>query len=70
MIQQAIVILAVAFAGLWLAWTAYRYLRPRNAGMCAGGCCDGLEKKQTRNSGGGVIMISSDDLRARLKSHR
>ena len=75
MIQQAIVILLVAACGVWLGWQAYRYMRPKAGGkMCAGGCCDGGEKKPAvaGNAGAsrGTMMISSDDIRAAVEGAR
>ena len=72
MIQQTIVILIVAACGVWLGWQAFRYLRPKAGGkMCAGGCCDGEEKKSAvAGASRGTMMISSDDIRARLKARK
>ncbi len=67
--QQAVVILIVAACGVWLGVMAYRYFRPTpGGGGCAGGCCDGREKPAQENAGTRTMMVSSDDLRARLKA--
>ena len=71
--QELIVILIVAACALWLARQAYRYLYPRPGGKtCGGGCCDGNAKAPASSAQPGerVMMISSDDLRARLKARK
>ena len=68
--QQAIVIVIVALCGAWLGLQAWRYLRPKTGGKaCAGGCCDG-EAAKPQATGPRTMMISSDDLRARLKARK
>ena len=68
--QELIVILIVVASAGWLGWQVYRYLRPAPGGKgCAGGCCDGQEAKPAQNpTAPRTMMISSDDLRARLKA--
>jgi hypothetical protein len=67
--QQAIVIMVVGLCTLWLGLQMWRYVRPKPGGKaCAGGCCDGEAKKPT--PGPRTLMISSDDLRARLQARK
>ncbi len=70
--QQIIAIGLVGGCGAWLGLQAFRYLRPKaGAGKCAGGCCEGEpEKTQAGATGGRLIMISSDDMRARLAARK
>jgi len=70
--QQAIVILIVSLCALWLGYQAWRYFRPKpNGKLCAGGCCDGEEKKPAAvPPGPRTVMISSDDLRARIQARK
>jgi hypothetical protein len=71
MTQQIIVILILLACGTYLAFQAYRYLRPKPGGKaCGGGCCDGEEAKTPQSTTAKTIMISSDDLRARLKARK
>jgi hypothetical protein len=77
MIQEIIVILAVAGCAIWLAVQVYRFLKPRPGKMCGGGCCDESSAKKSPSavasaSAGGerVMMISSDDMRARIKARK
>ncbi|HUO08708.1 MAG TPA: hypothetical protein VM008_10440 [Phycisphaerae bacterium] len=73
--QELIVILVVAACGLWMAWQGYRCFRPRpGAKLCGGNCCDGEAKGVESKPGGAkgerVMMISSDDLRARVAARK
>jgi len=70
--QSALVILIVAACAVWLGVLAYRYFRAKpGAQACAGGCCGGHQNKPAPPPGAApaprTLMISSDDLRARLK---
>ena len=70
--QQTLVILIVAACVLWLGVLVFRYFRPQPGGKaCAGGCCDGQEKLPAPDSPAPAArtqMVSSEDLRARLKA--
>ena len=76
--QQVVVILIVSACMVWLAVQGYRFLRPKAGGKkCAGGCCDGdvmktsvplSAAKDSAPAAPRTVMISSDDLRARLKA--
>ena len=70
--QQIIVILVVAACGLWLGWQGYRYFKPKPGGkLCGGNCCDGdATPAKTEPRGERVMMISSDDLRARVAARK
>jgi hypothetical protein len=72
--QQIIVILIVAACVAWLGVLAYRYFRPKPGGKaCAGGCCDAGPKPANEEEAPArarTQMISSGDLRARLKARR
>ncbi|HVT79273.1 MAG TPA: hypothetical protein VHM90_01340 [Phycisphaerae bacterium] len=68
--QLAIVIVIVSLCGAWLLYQGWRYFRPRaNGKLCAGGCCDGGVKKPATVTPH-VMMISSDDLRARIRARK
>ncbi len=70
--QQAIVILTVGVCVVWLGVFSYRYFRPKAGKGCAGGCCGGSEEPAKGNAAQAprVQMISSNDMRARLKARR
>jgi hypothetical protein len=72
MIQQVVVILVVGACLAWAGWQLWRFVSPRKGGGCAGGCGCGKEnaKDETRNAKQGerVMMVRSDDLRARVKA--
>ena len=75
--QTAIVILLVAGCAGWLGVMGYRYLRPKPGGKaCAGGCgCENQEKSASASTAAGAgtgrtLMISSDDLRARVAARQ
>lgn len=75
MVQQIVVILVVAACLAWAGWQLWRFVSPRKGGGCAGGCGCGAEnmKHKTENikqegTGERVMMVRSDDLRARLKA--
>jgi hypothetical protein len=68
--QDAIVIILVAACFLWLAYLGYRYLRPKpNSSACPGGCC-GTSPDPQSPPPSRTQMVSSDDLRARLKARK
>jgi len=76
-VQQVLVILIVTVCAGWLGWQAFRYVRPKpGAKGCAGGCCAGEEKpaaaaaNASATAGGRTMMISSDDLRARIAARK
>lgn len=59
----------------WVSVQVYRYFRPRAGGKaCGGSCCDSAAKQPEMGNGGRsagqVMMISSDDLRARVKARK
>jgi hypothetical protein len=67
--QEAIVIVLVTACFLWLAYMGYRYLRPKpGSSACRGGCCDMSSESPPPSSPGRTQMVSSDDLRTRLKA--
>jgi hypothetical protein len=69
--QTIFVILLVTACALWLAYMAYRYLKPKPGGkLCAGGCCEGESKKPATDAAHRTIMVSADDLRNRLQSRK
>jgi hypothetical protein len=72
--QQALVIAIVAACVVWLGVLGYRYFRPKpGATGCPGGCCGGEEKKpdpEQEAPAPRMQMISSDDMRARLKARQ
>ena len=70
--QMVIVILVVAASAMWLGLQGYRYLRPKPGGkLCGGNCCDGdAPPAKTEPRGERVMMISSDDLRARVAARK
>jgi hypothetical protein len=70
--QQAIVILIVGACMVWLGFFSYRYFRPKAGKGCAGGCCGGSEEpaKDDTAAAPRIQMISSDEMRARLKARR
>ena len=71
MIQQIVVASLVLACAAWLGVQGYRFFRPKPGGkLCGGGCCDGEEKKPASTGGERVMMISSDDLRARIKARQ
>jgi hypothetical protein len=75
-VQEALVIVIVTACAGWLGWQGFRYLKPKPGGKaCAGGCCDGEEKpvasaRPATASGAPTLMISSDDLRARIAARK
>jgi hypothetical protein len=70
-IQQILVVLIVLACAGWLGVQAYRFFRPRPGGkLCGGNCCDGEEKPLAAAGREQVTMISSDDLRARIKARQ
>ncbi len=69
--QLALVILIVGACVVWLGFFSYRYFRPKAGGGCAGGCCGGSEERAKDDAAAPPVqMISSDDMRARLKARR
>jgi hypothetical protein len=72
--QLAIVILVVVACAMFLAYQAFRYFKPKAGSnkLCAGGCCDGAAAQPAASSPGAsrTIMISSDDLRNRIKARK
>ena len=69
--QLALVILIVGACVVWLGFYCYRYFRPKAGGGCAGGCCGGQDEPVKEDAGAPPVqMISSDDMRARLKARR
>jgi hypothetical protein len=70
--QTIVVILIVAACATWLGWQGVRYFRPKPGGkLCGGNCCDGEAKPaKTEPRGERVMMISSDDLRARVAARK
>ena len=69
--QLAIVILLVVACAGFLSYQAYRYFKPKPGNkICAGGCCDGEAPKPAAQTGPRTVMISSDDLRNRLKARK
>jgi hypothetical protein len=72
-VQQLIVLLIVLACAAWLGLQVYRFFRPKPGGKACGSCCDaGAQKKPAAAATGGphVMMISSDDLRARVKARK
>jgi hypothetical protein len=71
MTQQFIVIFMVLACVGWLGVLGYRFFKPKPGGKaCGGGCCDGETPKQSTSTQGRTMMISSDDLRTRLKARK
>ncbi len=71
MLQQAITILLVAACLIWLGLYVYRFFSPKKGAGCAGGCGCGHETEpQPTAPEPRITMVSSDDLRNRLKARR
>ena len=76
MLQQAITILLVAACLIWLGLYVYRFFSPKKGAGCAGGCGCGHENPSTNAEPRPTAheprttMVSSDDLRNRLKARR
>lgn len=76
--QELVVIAILGGCAAWLGRQVYRFFVPRAGGkVCGGNCCSGGDAPAPRSSGAGsaaaekpLVMISSDDLRARLKARR
>jgi len=70
-IQQILVVLIVLACAAWLGVQAYRFFSPKAGGkLCGGNCCDGEEKPVATAGREQMTMISSDDLRARIKARQ
>jgi len=70
-LQEIVVVILVLACAAWLGILAFRFFRPRpNGKLCGGGCCDAQAPTPAPTSGERVIMISSDDLRARVKARQ
>jgi hypothetical protein len=67
--QSMVVIAVVAACVLWLGYQGYCYFKPKAGKICGGGCCDG-EARPPETPGQRTMMISSDDLRHRLRARR
>jgi hypothetical protein len=76
-IQQIVTVLILLAAAVWLAWHAYRFIKPRTAGGggCGGSCGCGHETAGTAPPAadatkGQTVFLPSDDLIARLKARK
>jgi len=70
-LQGILVIVIVLVCAAWLGLQAFRFFRPKpNGKLCGGNCCDTGEQKPASGGGEHVVMISSDDLRARVKARQ
>ena len=63
--QTTLAWIAVTCAAAYIAWRAYRMVRPGKAG-CAGGC--GCAKAQTTEKPGHAVLIPSEQLVLRPKT--
>jgi hypothetical protein len=71
--QHVLVIVIVGACVAWLGILGYRFFRPKAGGnACRGGCCAGADKpvKEDGATTARMQMISSQDMRARLKARR
>lgn len=73
--QNAIMLTIVVAALLWLAWQAYRFLRPsKNTSGCPGGCgCNSAKTIQPTpppTPSGQTVFLPFDDLIRRLQARK